>query len=538
MLRPVHAARTSLASLLLVACSQGVVAPSDDRWSRADAARVALDAGDRPDHDGGAAITPDHDAGDETTHDHDGAAPDGGDARLDDSGVRTIDAGPRNDGGRLATDAGRADGGRLATDAGRADGGRLAGDAGRADGGRLASDAGLRDGGRTVIDAGGSAGSDGSIPDERRDSGAACTDVSCAPPSRIATVATGAEHTCALDLAGGAYCWGRNATGQLGDGTLIDRYTPTVVEGVTDAVEITAGDAHTCARSAAGTVSCWGANLESELGDASVGHSALPLAVAGIRDAVEIAAGGRHTCARRATGGVICWGRTDEGQLGHGSTLGPGSPATVYGLGDAVEIASGATHSCARRATGAVVCWGSRGHGETGDGTTHVVVPHAAPVEVADLVDAAAVAAGTWYSCAARATGDVLCWGDPTHGQLGRPGISYAEATVPGAVLGLEGALDVSSGVASTCALLATRAVCWGSSASGQLGNGLAPIPDGVLAQVTDLTDAVEISATRGHHRCARRATGDLVCWGRNLYGQLGDGTVIERPVPTAIVPP
>ena len=49
-------------------------------------------------------------------------------------------------------------------------------------------------------------------------------------------------------------------SGQLGDGTFIDRYSPVQVSGLTNVNEIKAGDFHTCALKTDGTVWCWGRN--------------------------------------------------------------------------------------------------------------------------------------------------------------------------------------------------------------------------------------------------------------------------------------
>lgn len=98
--------------------------------------------------------------------------------------------------------------------------------------------------------------------------------------------------------------------GQLGDGTNVDRSTPTPVSGVTDVVELTTGFLHTCARQGGGAVVCWGNNMYGQLGDGTDRSHNTPTPVYGSIDAVEISAGDTRTCARDRRGGGLCWGDT------------------------------------------------------------------------------------------------------------------------------------------------------------------------------------------------------------------------------------
>ena len=64
----------------------------------------------------------------------------------------------------------------------------------------------------------------------------------------------GGGHTCARRSSGEVLCWGRNLFGPLGDGTTVERSTPTSVVGLTDAVELTGGVNFSCARRGSGVV--------------------------------------------------------------------------------------------------------------------------------------------------------------------------------------------------------------------------------------------------------------------------------------------
>jgi alpha-tubulin suppressor-like RCC1 family protein len=204
---------------------------------------------------------------------------------------------------------------------------------------------------------------------------------------------------------------------------MIDRATPVAVTGITNARDLAAGNAHTCARTATGEILCWGTNGSYQLGAGSgVTGSPTPLMTVGIDDAVQVDAGSLHGCALRATGEVACWGTNIDGQVGDGtSTLFHPTPVAVPGLVDAVEIALSSTHSCARRATGAVVCWGDNAAGGLGDGTT---TNSRSPVTVLDgsmdLAGGRHIGTGYTHSCAQTGSfGGYMCWGGNVQGQLG-----------------------------------------------------------------------------------------------------------------------
>ena len=100
---------------------------------------------------------------------------------------------------------------------------------------------------------------------------------------QIASIATGALHTCAVTTSGGVNCWGYNAYGQMGDGTTTNRTTPVNVSGLTSGVaSISAGTHHTCAVTTSGGAKCWGYNGTGQLGDGTTTDSSTPVDVSGI----------------------------------------------------------------------------------------------------------------------------------------------------------------------------------------------------------------------------------------------------------------
>ena len=53
---------------------------------------------------------------------------------------------------------------------------------------------------------------------------------------------------------------------------------------------------------------------------------------------------------------------------------------------------------------------------------------------------------------------------------------------------------------------------------------------------MTGIDDAVELAAYGTAHTCARRKTGQVLCWGRNVDGQLGDNSTTSRYAPVPVV--
>jgi alpha-tubulin suppressor-like RCC1 family protein len=350
-------------------------------------------------------------------------------------------------------------------------------------------------------------------------------------------IGAGSGHTCAVVGGGRVRCWGANASGQIGDGTTNDAWSPVEASGIVNAAQVVAGADHTCALTASGVVLCWGANHSGQLGIGNFNDVPLAPRSTGISTAVQIAAAGDHTCALLADRTVRCWGGNSDGQLGNGSLLPSPDSLTVPGLGDVTGIVAGRFHTCALLGDGTARCWGANGAGEVGDGTT---TRRTTPVAVLGLSGAVQLAAAPEHTCALLATGTARCWGSNGAGQLG-DGTTTARLTA-GPVTGVSGAVGIAAGGAHSCAVLADgTARCWGSNSFGQIGDGTSTsrsVPSAVNAGTARV-----LSITAGaDHTCAltlepgSTETPVTACWGTNADGQLGETTGFPAftPTPTA----
>jgi len=312
--------------------------------------------------------------------------------------------------------------------------------------------------------------------------------------------------------------------GQIQQFTAIGISTPTAIE---------AGAYHTCALLEDATARCWGLNDNGQLGDGSQTDSSTPVAVARVTGAAAVTGGGFHSCARFPNGTLQCWGRNSEGQLGDPATTAffSATPVPVTGMTTATAVTGGGYHTCALLQNGTVRCWGQNDYGQLGDGSpiTQRPVPAARkptpiPVEVTGITTAVAVESGAFHTCALLQDGTMRCWGWNEFGQLTLTP-AFDSSSTPVTVSGVTPAA-LAPGAEHTCVLLRDgRVQCWGDNGYGQLGNGS---PRGVFpapgATVTAITTAT--AATSGiEHGCALLQGGTVQCWGRGLFGRLGDGT-------------
>lgn len=244
----------------------------------------------------------------------------------------------------------------------------------------------------------------------------------------------GQEGTwCAVSQAGEVWCWGANGSGQVGDGTTVDRGEPAKVSGLTGVQHVSLSPRHACASTSDGAVYCWGANESGQLGDGTTQDHRVPVRVMGLPAATSVAVGtarpswppaarDTYSCATTQTREVFCWGSNAQLILGtNGSDSYSADPVRVAGLSEVKQIAVGYGFACALTDHAQVNCWGTGHNGELGQGTDqnddeHLDVVSAVPLQVKGLADIVTLSQGSGTgTCAIDSAAQMWCWGGEPH---------------------------------------------------------------------------------------------------------------------------
>jgi alpha-tubulin suppressor-like RCC1 family protein len=397
-------------------------------------------------------------------------------------------------------------------------------------------------------------------------------------------VAAGDAHTCAIvagaDAVDGspgyAMCWGANESGQLGDGSplLSDSKEPRQVligppnsPGGNSSVPrlanyftgICAGKNFTCAELSvpdAGTssfVACWGSNEKGQLGAALSDAGPFNGPFTGVTDMTGsdkgldlhgVTCGAEFACALGPDGAAWCWGANESGQLGIGAAGDPANmPAVIAGTAF-TQITAGARHVCGVKADSAVWCWGANDAGQLGSGAKKGLSVPTLVGKVAAAADRP-LALGNDFTLAlsTKASKNPFAWGSNTFGQLANA--TNVDGLAPGPLAGLltadflaSGTLYSGSTAEHACARIGDRLFCWGANVFGEVGDGstvdrASPVSlfDG-KTDTTKLAPGAHSVAVGGRHSCAITAKGDVMCWGANHRYQLGSAAVTPQRVP------
>lgn len=336
----------------------------------------------------------------------------------------------------------------------------------------------------------------------------------------------------------GLYAWGANDWGELGTGTTTASLSPVRVGTQSTWARVDVGGHHTVAIKSDGTLWAWGINSDGELGDGTRTARTAPVRIGSTNQWAWVSAGPSHTLALKRDGTLWGWGRNWSGQLGDGSTTSRLSPVRIGTDNHWVMVSTGPAHTLALKSDGTLWAWGRNWNGRLGDGT---FTERLSPVKVGTGARWVQVSAGGDHSLAVRSDSTLWAWGANDYGQLGdgttndrsRPLQIAQKFTYPW--------FAASAGSLFSLALTGKAVwgyggvAAWGRNDVGQLGVGdttdrlvptYLPRNGWWSARTVVAGDQQGFVVTTG---------GALVAWGKNYFGELGDGTTTMRPTPVRI---
>ena len=403
----------------------------------------------------------------------------------------------------------------------------------------------------------------------------------------VTAISAGTAHTCAIN-SGAAMCWGYNFDHQLGTGSNTNSDVPVgVVDLGSGVTALSAGDAHSCAIVNGAAARCWGRNNSGQIGDGTSATATTPafvssesvpptLALSPAPDELTNSSAGQLisfsasdasgiagvTCQVGSATAAECTSPFATGALAEGTNT-----ITVVATDNAGNVATSSTSIVLETTPPTLTITPPTGtlssqnisfsaSDASGVASTDCKIDQgayascASPISLAPgqtlLVKAtdtagnstvrstsigfSAISAGVLHTCAI-VSGGATCWGSNQFGRLGNLGSS---SNTPVNVQGLSsGVTAISAGYYHSCAVVNGAAECWGYNNNGRLGNG-STVNSFVPVDVQGLSSGVTAIATGFTHSCAV-VNGAAKCWGFNDSGQLGDGSLNGSTVPVDV---
>jgi len=354
-------------------------------------------------------------------------------------------------------------------------------------------------------------------------------------PTTIELV-TGAETRCFLER-GRLKCWGFDVPGIPSDSNFSaygpsDSAVDVSAELSADILALDLGEDAGCVVRVSGSVFCWGDNddvFENKglLGTGSLEEIITAERVQSINNAVDVAVGDEHVCALLRDDSVWCWGSNINRELGLDLTIEfSANPVKIADLEKVTQLEAGSTHSCALLENGTIKCWGRGSLLGDFQGAQNSLV-----VQVEGITNATQLSVGSRHSCALLLDGGVKCWGrniinDGDAPRLGDPDFTETVAFTPRAVVNISDATSIVAGTHSSCARLENGAVqCWGSNIFGELGNGTVREPATSPVNVLGLVGTKAISTSGELGFCALLNTDSVSCWGNGFNSAAGSAS-------------
>jgi alpha-tubulin suppressor-like RCC1 family protein len=395
----------------------------------------------------------------------------------------------------------------------------------------------------------------------------------------VRTVEAGISTVYSILNDGSLWAWGRNNHGQLGDGTVEDQIIPIHILENVNVVSTSISTSYAIKND--GSLWSWGLNNSGQLGDGTSSNKNVPVKV--LDNVKSIKTSNSSAYALLNDSSLWAWGRNDFGQLGNGTINVQYSPVKVLENVQSIIVGDFSTYAIKNDAS--LWSWGLNGSGQLGDGST---TNRRTPIKVLEGV--IFLAARDYAAYAILLDDSLWSWGQDYLGGIGELPYRKSPTRLKGNVR------TIVTGNSSTFALLYDGSLwSWGLNDYGQLGDGtfvdlripkrlVTKLGYGLISyfdrgQIQELyiglqdqiensffailddnslwawgyydveygytsysgtpfkiLDNVDSFIYGGSSSFAILKDQSLWAWGQNNWGQLGDGTTINRSYPIKVL--
>jgi alpha-tubulin suppressor-like RCC1 family protein len=325
----------------------------------------------------------------------------------------------------------------------------------------------------------------------------------------------------------GLFTFGRNDSGQLGNGNSTHYSSPIQIGSLTNWKQFAGGANSVRFIKTDGTLWAWGNNLEGQLGNNTNTNSfSSPIQIGSLTNWKQVS----YIHAIKTDGTLWGWGRNVNGQLGNNNRTSYSSPIQIGSLTNWKQLSTGgSSFMLAIKTDGTLWGCGYNGTGNLGNGTSS---DYSSPIQIGSLSNWKQVSAGGTNSVAVKTDGTLWAWGNNFQGQLGINSNSnfYSSPIQIGSLTNWK----MVSAANASCLAIKTDGTLWGwgDNGYGELGNNNRTQYSSPI-QIGSLTNWKSVSC--GYTSAAVKTDGTLWAWGSNQYGQLGIGNTTYYSSPIQI---